>query len=100
MNSIIAFILLELFILSNFKKVNNTTLFNFRHIITSYLSDSSSYDEFMSLLSNGCLLLDKDVCSLCLSFKRYLKKAYDIWEGNDVVFGYLERYSQYRKPEI
>lgn len=83
MNSIIVFILLELFTLRKYKKVDNFTLINFRHIVSNYIKNSSTYDEFLSLLTKSCMYLDKEICSLCLSFKHYVKKVDKIWEGND-----------------
>lgn len=81
MNRASAFILLELFTFRNYKKVDKFTLSNFRHLVCNYISLSYSYDEFISLLTSSCISLDKEVCSLCLSFKRYVKKANNIFEG-------------------
>lgn len=81
MNSLHVFILLELFTFRKFKKVDDFTLTNFRHIVSNYIRVSSTYDEFISLLSKSSLQLDKDICALCLLFKRYVKEAYKIWCG-------------------
>lgn len=82
MNSFEVFILLELFISNRRNKIDNKILKNFRSIIISHIIRSSSYVSFMSNLTVNHLLMDKTYCSLLSSFKRSVRKAQKVYEGN------------------
>lgn len=81
MNSFEVFILLELFIMRKISKVDNKILRDFRSIVINHITRSASYVSFMHNLTINSLLMDKSYCSLLMSFKSYVRKVQNIYEG-------------------